>query len=51
MSEPIRLRGPSDVLAAIPSLLGFRPQGSVVLLALRPDGVVACAARADSAHQ
>lgn len=47
MSEPIRLRGPSDVLAAIPSLLGFRPQGSVVLLALRPDGVVACAARAD----
>ena len=47
MSEPIRLCGPSDVLAAIPSLLGFRPQGSVVLLALRPDGVVACAARAD----
>lgn len=47
MSEPIRLCGPSDILAAIPSLLGFRPQGSVVLLALRPDGVIACAARAD----
>ena len=47
MSEPVRICGPSDVLAAIPSLLGFRPQGSVVLLALRPDGVVACVARAD----
>jgi len=47
MSEPLRLRGPHEVLAAIPSLLGFRPQGSVVLLAIRPDGAVACAARAD----
>ncbi|MFM9050475.1 MAG: DUF4192 domain-containing protein [Actinomycetota bacterium] len=47
MTQPLRLSGPADVLAAIPSLLGFRPQGSMVLLAMQPDGVVACAARAD----
>jgi len=47
MTQPLRLSGPAEVLAAIPSLLGFRPHGSMVLLAMQPDLVVACAARAD----
>ncbi|HET6211748.1 MAG TPA: DUF4192 family protein, partial [Micromonosporaceae bacterium] len=29
---PLRLRGPADLLAAVPHLLGFRPDESLVVI-------------------
>ena len=42
----IRLRGPADVLAALPYQLGYHPEDSVVVLALS-DGVVGLVERLD----
>lgn len=35
MSEPIKLRGIGDIIAAIPGLLGFTPTESIVLIVLK----------------
>jgi hypothetical protein len=45
-TEKVRLRGPQDVLTAIPYLLGFVPDRSLVVLALA-DGQVQLTARLD----
>ncbi len=48
--EPVlRLRGPADVLAAIPYLLGFHPADSLVLVGLR-DGDLVVTVRLDLAE-
>jgi hypothetical protein len=37
MSETLSLTSPTDVVSAIPALLGFRPENSLVVLCLNPD--------------
>jgi hypothetical protein len=44
--DPIRLRGPADVLAALPYQLGYHPTDSLVVVAVR-DGVIGLVARLD----
>lgn len=43
----LRLRGPADVVAAVPYLLGHEPTRSLVALAVRPDGDLGVVCRAD----
>lgn len=50
--EPLSLRGPADVLAALPFCLGYRPVDSVVAISLRAVGSgrrLGLVARADTA--
>lgn len=47
-TDRLRARGPAEVLQAVPFLLGFRPELSIVLLGLRaPKGSVRLTARLD----
>jgi hypothetical protein len=39
MSEPTTIRGPREVLATLPYLLGYRPERSVVLVSLHGTGL------------
>ncbi|MGF1664476.1 MAG: DUF4192 family protein, partial [Kineosporiaceae bacterium] len=41
------IRGPDDVVAAVPYLLGHHPSRSLVVLAVRPDAVLGVVCRAD----
>lgn len=45
--EPTRLRGPGAFLACLPSLLGFHPKESVVIVSLRRRGEVGVILRVD----
>ena len=48
MSDRITLHSPSDVVAAIPALLGFKPTDSLVALWLgTPTGTLICTVRLD----
>ena len=38
-APPIKLRGPADLLAVIPHLLGFQPQHAIVVMALRDNKI------------
>lgn len=46
--QNIRLTTATDVLAAIPALLGFVPTDSVVMVALTEDSTLAFVARTDA---
>ena len=46
-SPALKLRGPTGLVAAVPSLLGFHPQESLVVLCIRPPGLVGPVVRAD----
>ncbi|WP_341514501.1 DUF4192 family protein (plasmid) [Rhodococcus qingshengii] len=48
--QHIRLTTATDVLAAIPAILGFVPTDSVVMVALTEDGTLAFVARTDAQH-
>ena len=46
-SPALKLGGPTGLVAAVPSLLGFHPQESLVVLCIRPPGLVGPVVRAD----
>nr|WP_296774196.1 DUF4192 family protein [Rhodococcus sp. (in: high G+C Gram-positive bacteria)] len=47
VSEPVRLAGPGEIIAAVPSVLGFYPANSVVALFVA-GGVLRCGMRSDA---
>jgi hypothetical protein len=47
MSDPVILRGPSDLVASVPALLGFHPEASLVVLWLDASSCVSCTVRLD----
>ncbi|WP_128645085.1 DUF4192 domain-containing protein [Rhodococcus sp. BS-15] len=47
VSEPVRLAGPGEIIAAVPSILGFYPTNSVVALFVT-DGELRCGMRSDA---